>query len=704
MRSKNLGPVGIGDPTGLEIDRLKQKDHNTGSSSNPLLQAALKYAQQGWPVLPLHTPEPGGKCSCRDHKKQCYQRNSQGKHPRTMNGLKQATTDPATIQAWWEMWPQANIGIMMGEQAGMFALDVDPRHDGDESLANLQVENGPLPETMTQRSGSGGKHFVFKYVPGLSNSSGKLGEGLDIKTDGGYIVAAPSIHSSGGTYEWMPGDEISEAPAWLIRKLRQAKTTPTPAADGSSTIPEGQRHTTLLAAGGKMRRQGFTGAEINAALTVMNKDRCNPPLDISEVEEIARSLEKYDSAETLGTNQDRDEPIRLSKSWAEFEAETFEEGEIIAFGLERGEVGLMVSLPDAGKTTITMNAALSLCMGRRFGTITEGGKARRVLYIDGETRRARLQRDIKRMAFTFSPDSKNQLRDQLSIICECEIEAQSLSLTNDKHFLALSADAIAVKPDLIVIDTLASLCPLFNENDNAEQSRKIWRPLQKLARDSDAAVLVIHHVGKRSEDSQTPEAVYRGRGASASGAFARAVWILTPDINIPGLVTLSCKKMKGQKPPDIRFQLNPDTRWFAETTPPPPTKSSLQQVVETVNGTKSVSEIAAALPDLSRATVEKKLAEAVSAGFLEKMVRGRYRRPDNSVISADSVSHSITDAGESTEPHSVNSLSLIGDTDITERSKAKNIKGLSVSVNSAAHMAITEFTDSDIDGPDWEEV
>jgi replicative DNA helicase len=213
----------------------------------------------------------------------------------------------------------------------------------------------------------------------------------------------------------------------------------------------------------------------------------------------------------------------LVVSWADFDAEQFPQGERIAFAAERGEIALLNALPNAGKTTLALIIALCLAIGRRFLPLVTEEKQRRVLYIDGETRRARLQRDLRTMTKDFSRKEAMAVGQNLQIICEAEILGESLALTRTDHLLQLSNDALRVKPDFIVIDTLASLCPVFNENDNAEQTRKVWRPLQKLARDCDAAILVLHHVGKRNEDSQTPERVYGGRGASASGGAARAV-------------------------------------------------------------------------------------------------------------------------------------------------------------------------------------
>src|SRR5581483_9429545 len=273
-----------------------------------------------------------------------------------------------------------------------------------------------------------------------------------------------------------------------------------------------------------------------------SSDDCNVTQLVNEISEALPSLDLYrDSTPQSGS---------LALSWDDFSREEFKHGEPIGFAVERGEIALMISLPSGGKTTLALNASLSKIVGHKFPPIVNDSEPRCVLYVDGETRRARLQRDLELMTGPFSREEAILAGQNLHIVCEPEVNNESLALTRPDHLLRLTQEALRVKADLIIIDTLASLWPVFNENDNAEQQRRIWQPLQKLARQTNAAILVLHHVGKRSEDSQSPERVYRGRGASASGAFARAVWILTPDPAIEGVVTLSCVKAKGEKPAD----------------------------------------------------------------------------------------------------------------------------------------------------------
>jgi P4 family phage/plasmid primase-like protien len=176
-----------------------------------LLEAALHYAELGHPVLPLHSVR-NGACTCGDAT--CTK--NMGKHPRTVHGKDEASTDPATIRAWFAKWPDSNIGLR-GDK--FFALDIDPRSGGDHALAALVEKYGDLPVTVHQLTGGGGDHYLFTQPnPPVGNS--KLA-GVEFKGHGGYICAEPTLHASGREYVFEDGagfDDIplAAAPGWLL--------------------------------------------------------------------------------------------------------------------------------------------------------------------------------------------------------------------------------------------------------------------------------------------------------------------------------------------------------------------------------------------------------------------------------------------------------------------------------------------------------
>ena len=150
-----------------------------------MLRAALGYAERiSFPVFPVRAIV-ASRCDCS--RETC---DDIGKHPMIFAWQTEATSDPARIRYWWGRWPQDGIGI-----AHQTVLDVDPRHGGDETLAALEAEHGPLPLTPRQLTGGGGVHYLFAANPEFANRSNVF-PGLDTRGRNGFIVAAPSPHRS----------------------------------------------------------------------------------------------------------------------------------------------------------------------------------------------------------------------------------------------------------------------------------------------------------------------------------------------------------------------------------------------------------------------------------------------------------------------------------------------------------------------------
>lgn len=223
-----------------------------------------------------------------------------GKIPRTQHGLKDASTDASEIERWWSMWPEANVGIRTGAESGLLVLDVDDEHDGYGSLRELESRHEHLPETPRLETGGGGAHFYFRQATGVRNSAGRLGPGLDIRAEDGYVVAPPSLHPSGRRYVWdvEPDElELQPAPEWLLRELEGRRNGATASGNGTplaGAIPSGRRNAELASLAGTMRRRGMDEDAIAAALAETNRSRCQPPLAEEEVAAIAASVSRYE--------------------------------------------------------------------------------------------------------------------------------------------------------------------------------------------------------------------------------------------------------------------------------------------------------------------------------------------------------------------------------------------------------------------------
>jgi hypothetical protein len=169
------------------------------------LSAALDYAAQGWAVFPCQ---------------------SQSKEPATRRGFKDATTNPATIRRWWLAQPDYNVGVATGAVSGVLVLDVDGGV-GAETLRDLEQRYGPLPGTACSITSSG-CHLWFSIDDAVPSTAGRLGAGLDIRADGGYVIAPPSVHPDGGVYRWLNATPPVAAPSWLVLLARTRPHQPPP--------------------------------------------------------------------------------------------------------------------------------------------------------------------------------------------------------------------------------------------------------------------------------------------------------------------------------------------------------------------------------------------------------------------------------------------------------------------------------------------
>lgn len=237
-----------------------------------LKEWALYYASMGLAVFPLRPKD---------------------KRPATVNGCKAATTNKEQIADWWDKHPDSNIGIATGRLSGglvVIDLDIDENKgvNGYDSLKAWQRENGELQETWQSITGRGGYHLLYMSASTHKNRVG-LYEGIDIRGDGGYIVAPPSIHPNGRKYEWEQGpDEIAIAQAdrrvadllnGTVSKKQEKQDFPP-----MEKIPEGCRTDAMVRLVGRLKGDGLADESIRAAVRSENEKLCVPPLTERELE------------------------------------------------------------------------------------------------------------------------------------------------------------------------------------------------------------------------------------------------------------------------------------------------------------------------------------------------------------------------------------------------------------------------------------
>lgn len=268
------------------------------------MSAAESYARRGLAVFPVFgvVKELGRlRCSCS----QAWACKSPGKHPHPRfapNGLNDATLEPSVIRGWSAAGAgEHNWAIATGAVSGIIVIDVDAHKDGFASLQHLEARHGALPHTVRHLTGGGGEHILLRH-PGrrVANSVGQIAPGVDIRGDGGYIVAPPSLHISGRPYavsvDHHPDEvDIAEAPEWLLRLIDQPQSrTPKNRRHwrgfSRSVIREGRRNDAITRFTGHLLGKKVDPHVALDLLDSWNRDHCEPPLDPEELVSIVASI------------------------------------------------------------------------------------------------------------------------------------------------------------------------------------------------------------------------------------------------------------------------------------------------------------------------------------------------------------------------------------------------------------------------------
>jgi hypothetical protein len=451
-----------------------------------MLDAALEYARREIPIFPVWWVAKDG-CGCGPR---CEDK--PGKHPigdLVPHGVKDATTDVAKISAWWTRFPKANLATPTSWCA---VLDVDPRHGGDATLAELERQHGPLPDTAEVLTGGAGRHLYFAAVPGLAPRNG-IAPGLDMKSGAGaYVLLPPSSHVSGGTYL----DEImsplfetplAPMPAWLLALAGPSSAATNghpPAAQDWGTliagVPEGQRREIALKIAGHYLGKRLPETEVVSILRGFAV-QCAPPFSERECREIVRDLARRDRGKvsvsaTVPSAAISGDALGLV-SIGEILSEPDEEHAwIVDQRLPAGGLGLFAGKPKSGKSTNARCLALSVARGNPWlGHATTQGA---VIYLALEEKRAEVRDHFRALGAAAE--------DPIFVLCA---SAPSDALER------LRREAERLHPVLIIIDPLFRFVRVEDGNDYAIMTAAL-EPLLVLARETGAHVLLVHHLGK----------------------------------------------------------------------------------------------------------------------------------------------------------------------------------------------------------------
>jgi len=241
--------------------------------------AALGYAARGWAVIPIE---------------------ARGKRPLVpWLEFQQRRATTSEIESWFRRWPDANVGLVTGRISGIVVLDIDPRHGGMDGLSGLEEEYGQLPGTVEALTGGGGRHIYFAHPGAALANRVALRPGVDVRGDGGCVVAPPSLHPSGRRYEWAPGSAPQELalapmPAWFGHIVQAAGHARHTLAHWrrliSQGVGEGERNNTLASLAGHLLSRGVDAEVTLELLLAWNRTRCRPPLPDDDVVRVVQSI------------------------------------------------------------------------------------------------------------------------------------------------------------------------------------------------------------------------------------------------------------------------------------------------------------------------------------------------------------------------------------------------------------------------------
>jgi hypothetical protein len=267
-------------------DAPEQAGDNGASKST--LDCALGYLGLGWTPIPLRPHDKRPILSWEEF---------QSRRP-----------ERAEIEQWFAQRKDANLGVVTGRISGLVVVDIDPAHGGEESLEALERRHGKIGKAVESRTGGGGRHLYFRY-PGLPvRNRTAIAPGIDVRTDGGYVVVPPSVHPSGRSYAWIHGcdpwsAEAAPIPEWLLELVIGGRT-PVRGRPLShwreivrQGVGEGERNSTIASLTGHLLWHEVDPEIILDLLLCWNEVRCRPPLSDDEVsrtvESIVRTHERH---------------------------------------------------------------------------------------------------------------------------------------------------------------------------------------------------------------------------------------------------------------------------------------------------------------------------------------------------------------------------------------------------------------------------
>ncbi len=435
-----------------------------------LKESALAYAKEGLRVFPLAP-------------------NSKGKQV-LHSWIKEATTNPDTIEYWWDTNPQYNIGIVTGEKLFVIDVDIKNQHNGIESLKQYGKE---LPTTKMVKSPSGGFHLYYYDDSQEVKTRTGLYDGIDIRGKGGYIVAPPSM-IDGNKYQFVNKEPVAKINDALRNFLNRHKENGESSFPSQDIVNEGCRNDYLFRMACFLQQKGFSDVAINECIKKENEVKCQPPLEIQEIERIIQSTLKYKKGIVQLRNEiEYEKSFTLTQLYA---SKDDDEDDIVENMISVG-LTLLGAPQKSGKTFFGLQLCDAIVEGKNFlGRKVQKGTA---VYLAFEDKKTKIKKRLQRMQvdpndkFVIDILKPNHLYD-----LELRIEQE----------LQRNADL-----KLVVVDTFHKIRKSKDRDYDSEYAEAT--AYHELACKYHIAIILITHVKKEVDINHPFDSIYGSRGLTA---------------------------------------------------------------------------------------------------------------------------------------------------------------------------------------------
>ena len=511
---------------------------------NEIFDAAIKYAKRGWSVFPVR----------------------KNKTPYTNNGFKDATTDPQVITNWWKKFPDANVAIATGSKSnGLVIIDIDIDEDkgihGDESFQDWCNNEGLYIDSLTAVSGRGGKHLYFTSTEKYGCKIGAL-PGVDIKGEGGYIIAPPSIHENGNAY-FFDGDEDEDEivclqedsdAEYFFNEMFKGSSGENKPLEIPKEVNEGSRNDMIFKMAASLQARGTADDIILAACQGYNEKNCHPPLSDEELEGIVTNvLRRYEK----GSQKKEEEPEKEKEPKKIRKLKTAESLMSRNIPMPKTFVGVGSELPLLVEGTCILSAkpklgkswfALALCLAVAKGEDFLGYKTHRcsTLYLDLETSEAIQKKRLVKILQGEQVPTNFYLDTETDAIGDGFMEQIEAYLQEDPNIGIVVVD---------VFQIIRSPLKNYKESEYAHAYRDIT-PLNELAQKYHISIILVCH-DRKAVDPDDPFSNILG-STGLQGAASQMIVMFKRKKDDPIHISIKGKTIDGL--PDLDVALD-NAQW-----------------------------------------------------------------------------------------------------------------------------------------------